>query len=49
MNADGSDFDPNECPALWYPRGGVNIVNADYPSDQIDEEHFDVIPGLGGR
>ena len=34
-------------PGLWYPRGRVNIVNADYPSDQIDEEHFNAIPGLG--
>lgn len=47
VNPDGSDVHPTDIPALWYPRGRVNIVNAEYPADQIDEEHFNAIPGLG--
>ncbi len=50
LTADGANLDPNDVPALRYPRGGVNIVNAAYSAgeiDQIDEEHFNQIPGLG--
>ncbi|HCO94166.1 MAG TPA: hypothetical protein DIU00_09480 [Phycisphaerales bacterium] len=39
-----------EIPGVLYPyppNGGVLINNIDYPRDQVDEAHFDVIPGLG--
>lgn len=41
--------DPNEAPGVLYPapHGRVNINNIDYPPSQIDETHFNAIPGLG--
>ena len=41
--------DSNNVPAVLYPYpyGNEFINNIDYPRDQIDEEHFDMIPGLG--
>ncbi|MHC4242883.1 MAG: PulJ/GspJ family protein [Planctomycetota bacterium] len=45
--------DPTETPGVLYPapNGGVkmkdNDNNIDYPEDQIDEAHFNAIPGLG--
>ena len=39
-----------EIPGVLYPyppNGGVLINNIDYPRDQVDEAHFDAIPGLG--
>jgi prepilin-type N-terminal cleavage/methylation domain-containing protein len=43
-----SDLDPNNSPVLWYPRGSLTLqLPAPYPLDEIDEEHFRQIPGLG--
>ncbi len=42
--------DPNAVPGVLYPYppyGGVGINNISYPRDQIDEAHFNEIPGLG--
>ncbi|NQT01760.1 MAG: type II secretion system protein [Planctomycetes bacterium] len=46
--------DPNEAPGVLYPapNGRVRIYDNDdndfgYPRDQIDEAHFNAIPGLG--
>ncbi len=41
--------DPNEAPGVLYPatNGIVKINDIDYPRDQIDEAHFNAIPGLG--
>jgi prepilin-type N-terminal cleavage/methylation domain-containing protein len=47
---DGTGLDPVALPGVLYPYppyGGVAINNINYPRDQIDEEHFDMIPGLG--
>ena len=39
--------DPN-VPGVLYPNGGVKINHfRRYPAEEIDEEHFDAIPGLG--
>jgi len=43
-------LDPNSVPGVLYPYppyGGVAINNISYPREQIDEMHFDAIPGLG--
>lgn len=42
--------DPDNVPGVLYPYppyGGVSINNIDYPRDQVDEAHFNTIPGLG--
>ncbi len=42
--------DPNSVPGVLYPYppyGLININNIDYPRAQIDEGHFNAIPGLG--
>jgi len=41
--------EPNKAPGVLYPApyGIVNINGIDYPIDQIDEAHFNAIPGLG--
>jgi hypothetical protein len=41
--------EPNNVPGVLYPApyGTMNINNIDYPRDQIDEGHFNAIPGLG--
>jgi hypothetical protein len=42
--------DPENVPGVLYPYppyGGVSINNIDYPRDQVDEAHFNAIPGLG--
>jgi prepilin-type N-terminal cleavage/methylation domain-containing protein len=41
--------EPNNVPGVLYPapNGIVNINNIDYPRNQIDEAHFNAIPGLG--
>ena len=41
--------DSNNVPAVLYPYpyGNEFINNINYPRDQIDEEHFNSIPGLG--
>jgi prepilin-type N-terminal cleavage/methylation domain-containing protein len=42
--------DPNSVPGVLYPypsSGVVTINNIDYPREQIDEAHFNAIPGLG--
>jgi prepilin-type N-terminal cleavage/methylation domain-containing protein len=42
------DIDPVNIPAVWYPRGGLTLGGGvSYPFDEIDEAHFDAIPGLG--
>ncbi len=46
---DGADIHPTNIPGLWYPRGPV-ILGKDAQeayTGQMDEEHFNVIPGLG--
>ncbi|MEN6335115.1 MAG: hypothetical protein ABFE01_12700, partial [Phycisphaerales bacterium] len=43
----GNEVDPNQVPALWYPRGGSSLTRPSFPIDQIDREHFNEIPGLG--
>ena len=50
-NLDDTHFydlgDPN-VPGVLYPYGGVKINHfRRYPVEEIDEEHFDAIPGLG--
>lgn len=47
---DGTELDPEAVPGILYPYppyGGVVINNINYPQDQIEEEHFSMIPGLG--
>ena len=42
--------DPNRTPGVLYPYppfGGVSINNISYPRQQVDEAHFNAIPGLG--
>jgi len=42
--------DPNSVPGVLYPYppyGDVKINNINYPREQIDEAHFNAIPGLG--
>ncbi len=42
--------DPNSVPGVLYPypsTGVVTINNINYPREQVDETHFNVIPGLG--
>jgi hypothetical protein len=42
--------DSNDVPGVLYPyppNGGVVINNIDYPINEIDEAHFNMIPGLG--
>ena len=46
LTKDGSEIDPN-CPALWYPRGGLSLTKPSFPMSQIDGEHFNEVPGLG--
>ncbi len=46
----GIELHSEEIPGVLYPyppNGGVRINNIDYPENQIDEAHFDMIPGLG--
>lgn len=50
----GDDLDPNDNPGLWYPRGGLTLggeLGEGYQTpaavDQLDQEHFGEIPGLG--
>ncbi len=43
----GGDIDSERDPGVWYPRGGSSLTNPSFPTDQIDEEHFSEIPGLG--
>lgn len=48
--ADGTGLDSVLLPGVLYPyppNGKVRINNIDYPNDQVDEEHFGMIPGLG--
>jgi prepilin-type N-terminal cleavage/methylation domain-containing protein len=52
---DDSDFflkdgtlDTVNCPGVWYPRGGLTMGGIpEYPWQDLDEDHFDRIPGLG--
>jgi prepilin-type N-terminal cleavage/methylation domain-containing protein len=42
--------DPNSVPGVLYPypsSGVVTMNNIDYPREQVDEAHFNAIPGLG--
>jgi len=42
--------DPNSVPGVLYPypsSGVVTINNINYPREQVDEAHFNTIPGLG--
>jgi len=42
--------DPNSVPGVLYPHpssGVVTINNINYPREQVDEAHFNTIPGLG--
>ena len=42
--------DPNNVPGVLYPypsTGVVTMNNINYPREQVDEAHFNVIPGLG--
>ena len=42
--------EPNSVPGVLYPYppiGSVIINNIDYPREQVDEAHFNAIPGLG--
>jgi len=42
--------DSNSVPGVLYPYppyGGVTLNNISYPRQEIDETHFDAIPGLG--
>jgi hypothetical protein len=42
--------DPNSVPGVLYPypsSGVVTMNNINYPREQVDETHFNVIPGLG--
>jgi len=45
------DIHPDEDPGLWYPRGaltlGARYAGTIPPVDQMDEEHFSAVPGLG--
>ena len=46
----GIELHSEEIPGVLYPyppNGGVRINNIDYPENQVDETHFDMIPGLG--
>jgi prepilin-type N-terminal cleavage/methylation domain-containing protein len=46
----GAALESEAVPGVLYPYppyGGVVIRNIDYPRDQVDREHFGVIPGLG--
>jgi prepilin-type N-terminal cleavage/methylation domain-containing protein len=43
-----SDIDPVGCPGVWYPRGRLIMEGIPpYAPDDLDEDHFAVIPGLG--
>ncbi|MHC4323323.1 MAG: prepilin-type N-terminal cleavage/methylation domain-containing protein [Planctomycetota bacterium] len=47
---DGTELHSVAVPGVLYPyppHGRVQINNISYPDDQVDEEHFDMIPGLG--
>jgi prepilin-type N-terminal cleavage/methylation domain-containing protein len=49
---DNGDLDPNSCPGVWYPHGGLimgGITAQDLAQETpvFDEDHFAVIPGLG--
>ncbi|MEN6336284.1 MAG: hypothetical protein ABFE01_18675, partial [Phycisphaerales bacterium] len=46
LTKDQKEMDPNR-PALWYPRGGTSLHDPNLPVDQIDQDHFNQIPGLG--
>lgn len=46
LKTDGAEIDSENDPGVWYPRGGANLKNPQY-SGEIDEEHFNEIPGLG--
>jgi prepilin-type N-terminal cleavage/methylation domain-containing protein len=41
--------DSNNVPGVLYPwpLGAIAINNIDYPREQLDKEHFNMIPGLG--
>ena len=41
--------DTNNVPGILYPKplGALAMNNISYPSNQIDREHFNMIPGLG--
>jgi prepilin-type N-terminal cleavage/methylation domain-containing protein len=46
----GIGLHSQEVPGVLYPyppNGIVQINNINYPRDQVDEEHFNMIPGLG--
>jgi len=46
--ANGTDIDPTNDPALWYPRGSSSLQDPNDPNAvPMDEEHFDEIRGLG--
>jgi prepilin-type N-terminal cleavage/methylation domain-containing protein len=47
LTSDKKEIDPNNDPGLWYPRGGTNLHDPNFPVDQIDQDHFNQIPGLG--
>jgi hypothetical protein len=47
LTSDKTKIDPENDPGLWYPRGGTNLHDPNFPTEQIDEEHFNQIPGLG--
>jgi prepilin-type N-terminal cleavage/methylation domain-containing protein len=46
LTSDKKEIDPNNNPGLWYPRGGSSL-DPNVPPEQIDEEHFNQIRGLG--
>jgi prepilin-type N-terminal cleavage/methylation domain-containing protein len=48
----GGDIDVASCPGVWYPHGGVimgGITDEELAQEVpvFDEDHFDLIPGLG--
>ncbi|MBP7050096.1 MAG: type II secretion system protein [Phycisphaerae bacterium] len=44
---EAGDIDPNDGPGLWYPRGGTSLTDPNFPTQWIDKDHFNQIPGLG--
>jgi len=47
LTSDKKEIDPENDPGLWYPRGGTNLRDPNFPVDQIDQDHFNQVPGLG--
>jgi len=47
LTSDKKRLDPENDPGLWYPRGGSSLRDPNFPVNQIDQDHFNLIPGLG--